>query len=209
MERTACATILLLFGASAAAQNWSVEAYVGDAFNLRTRLQVTQEGGFSRAVTADYETRGFETPLYYMLRVARWQDTRAWEGALIHHKVYLRNPPDGISDLSISHGFNMVVLNRAARAGDWTYRIGAGPVITHAEATINGVRYDGPYRLSGAALLAGGGRRFNLGKSVFASAEVMASIGYARPKLEGTPSARIEASNVALHAVLGLGFDIR
>jgi hypothetical protein len=202
-------TVLLALPFAAAAQTWSIEAYVGDAYNFRTRLEVSQDGGFSRTLRADYETRGFETPLYYMLRAGRWNGERAWEAALIHHKVYLRNPPTGVADLSISHGFNILAVSLAARRGDWTYRFGAGPVITHAEATITGVRYDGPYRLSGAALVAGGGRRFNLGKSAFLSAELMASAAYARPKLEGTPSARIETGNVALHAVFGLGVDVR
>jgi hypothetical protein len=194
---------------SAAADNWSLEAYVGDAYNFRTRLRVTQDGGFSRSVNADYETRGFDVPLYYMVRAARWEDRRAWEISLIHHKLYLENPPAGVSALNISHGFNIVSVNRAARSGDWTYRIGAGPVITHAEATINGVRYDGPYRLAGAALLVGAGRRFELGSSFFLSLELMASAAYARPKLPGTPQAELEMSNVALHAVAGVGIELR
>jgi hypothetical protein len=191
------------------AQTWSVEAYVGDAYNWRTRLEISQEGGYSRSVKADYETRGFETPLYYMLRAARWDQRHAWEVSLIHHKLYLQNPPDGVGDLSISHGFNIVTLNRAARTGDWIYRFGAGPVITHAEATINGVRYDGPYRLSGAALVAGGGRRFAVGKSLFFSLELMATAAYATPKLDGNPGAKIRATNAALHGIAGVGIELR
>jgi hypothetical protein len=193
----------------ARSETWSLEAYVGDAYNLRTRLKISQEGGYSRSINADYETRGFEKPLYYVLRAARWQDSRAWEVSLIHHKLYLQNPPEAVSDLSISHGFNIVTLGRAARLGDWIYRFGAGPVITHAEATINGVRYDGPYRLAGAAVAIGGGRRFHLGKSVFVSAELIASAAYARPKLPGSPRAELRAANVALHGLAGIGVELR
>lgn len=207
MTRMASAVVALTLPllCAAADERWSLEAYLGDAYNFRTRFKIEQDGGFSRSGRADYETRGFERPLYYMLRAARWQEARAWEASLIHHKLYLRNPPDGVGALSISHGFNIISVNRAARAGDWIYRFGAGPVVTHAEAVINGVAYDGPYKLSGAALLAGGGRRFEVSKSVFLSVEVMATAAYARAKLSGTPQAELRTSNLAIHGRLGMG----
>jgi hypothetical protein len=194
---------------AAADEHWSLEAYVGDAHNFRTRLEVEQDGGYSRSLRADYETRGFDRPLYYVLRAARWQDVRAWEVSLIHHKLYLRNPPQGVAALSISHGFNIFSISRAGRSGDWIYRLGAGPVVTHAEATINGVRYDGPYRLAGAAVLAGGGRRFELGRSVFLSVELMATAAHARAKLPGSPGAKIATNSAAIHALAGVGIEFR
>jgi hypothetical protein len=96
---------------AAANERWSLEGFIGDAYNLRTRLEVEQDGGYSRSLRADYETRGFDRPLYYMLRAARWQQARGWEVALIHHKLYLTNPPEGVAALSISHGFNIASLN--------------------------------------------------------------------------------------------------
>lgn len=192
---------------AAAADRWSVEAYLGDAYNFHSRLKVEQDGGYSRSVTARYDTRGFEAPVYYLLRVARWTDDRAWEFSLNHHKLYLRNPPSGVSSLSVSHGFNILAVTRAYRAGDWVYRFGAGPVVTHAEATINGVGYDGPYKFAGAALMAGGGRRFYLAKSTYFSIEAMATAAYASPAMSGPPDAKIKVSNVAVHGLAGFGFD--
>src|SRR5574341_251609 len=193
----------------ACAQTWTFEGFLGDAYNLSSRLKIEQDGGYAKTLSADYRTRGFAPPFYYVLRAARWHEGRAWEGALIHHKLYLANPPDGVADLSISHGFNIVSLNRAVRAAHWVYRFGGGLVITHAEATINGVRYDGPYRLSGAALLVGGGWRFDFSRSFFASAELMATAAYASAKLSGPPDGRIETSNVAIHALAGIGYELR
>lgn len=207
--RVLLAMLSLTLPLHALAQAWSVEGYVGDAYNLRTRLKIEQDGGFSRSLDADYDTRGFESPLYYMLRVARWREQRAWEVALTHHKIYLGNPPGGVADVSISHGFNILSLTRAARSGPWVYRLGAGPVITHAEATINGVRYDGPYRLSGAALVAGGGWRLELGKAAFLSAELMGSAAYVKAKMDGPPDATLTTSNMALHVLAGLGYEFR
>jgi len=202
------ALVALTLSLQAQAQSWSLEAFIGDAYNFRTRLEVEQDG-FSRSLDADYDTRGFETPLYYILRGARWRDDRAWELAVIHHKLYLQNPPPGVESLSISHGFNIASLNRAWRSGPWVYRVGAGPVITHAEAAINGARYHGPYRLSGAALLAGGGWRLALGRSAYLAAELMATAAYADAELQGTPQARIRARNLALHGLAGLGYEFR
>jgi len=184
-----------------------VEAFGGNAYNFKSSLGITQEGRFSESQSANYETRGFRSPPYYVLRAGYWTGERAWELSLMHHKIYLTNPPPGVSDLSVSHGFNILSLNRAYRAGDWTWRFGAGPVITHAEATILGTKYDGPYRLAGAALLAAAGRRFQLGRSTYLAVEGAATAAYAQPRLEGPPDAELRVTNFAVHAMLGIGHE--
>lgn len=194
-------------GTAIGAESWSLEAYLGDAYDFRSRLKIEQDGGFWRSLTADYDTKGVDSPLYYTLRGGRWKQDRAWELSFTHHKLYLQNPPAGVAAMSVSHGFNILTVNRAFRNGDWVYRFGAGPVITHAEGIINGIGYDGPYKLSGAALLAGGGRRFYLGKSTFLSLEAMATAAYATPKMSGPLNAEIKVTNVALHGLAGIGFE--
>lgn len=194
-------------GTAVAAERWSLEVYLGDAYNLRSRLKITQDGGFSRSISANYDTNGFDSPVYYTIRGARWEQDRAWELSLTHHKLFLQNPPAGVAALSVSHGFNILAVNRAFRSGDWIYRFGAGPVITHAEGVINGIGYDGPYQLSGAALLVGGGRRFYLGKSTFFSLEAMVTAAYANPKMSGPLNAEIKTTNVAIHGQAGIGFE--
>jgi hypothetical protein len=193
--------------AAIAADAWSLEAFGGNAYNFNSRLKITQEGGFSQSLNASYETRGFRSPPYYMLRAARWQNQRAWEISLIHHKLYLTDPPAGVSGLSVSHGFNIVSVNRAFKRGDWSYRFGAGPVITHAEATILGTKYDGPYKLAGAGVLAAAGRRFYVGSAAYIALEGAMTAAYAKPRLEGTPSAQLSVANLALHALAGLGYE--
>jgi hypothetical protein len=190
-----------------AAHTWSVEAYAGSAYNVPARLQLEQDGGFSRSLKAKFETRGFDSPLYYLLRAGKWQDNYATEFSILHHKLYLKNPPAGVSDLSVSHGFNILTLNGAYRVKDWVYRFGAGPVVTHAEATINGFRYDGPYRLSGAAMLAAVGRRFYIAKSTFLSVEAMASAAYATPRLSGSLNGEMRITHLAFHGLAGIGYE--
>ena len=194
-------------GMAVAAERWSLEGYLGDAYNFRSRLRITQDGGFSSSISADYRTNGFESPIYYNVRGAHWEQDRAWELSLSHHKLFLQNPPPGVTALSVSHGFNMLTVNRAFRSGDWIYRFGIGPVITHAEGIINGIGYDGPYKISGAALLAGGGRRFYLDRTTFLSLEAMATAAYINPKMSGPLNAEITAANFAVHGLAGIGFE--
>jgi hypothetical protein len=199
--------LLVLLAADARAENWSVEAFTGDAYNFRGTVDVHQDGGFSESVRADYETRGLQSPLYYMLRAGRWVEQRGWEVALLHHKLYVTNPPAGVENLSISHGFNILAVNRAFREGNWTWRLGAGPVITHAEAVIRGTEYHGPYRLSGVAVIAGLGHRFYLGRDPYLALEGALSAAYAKPALSGSPGGELTVRNAALHGLFGLGHD--
>ena len=196
-----------VFIGPAAAATWSVEGFGGNAYNFRSGLHIAQDGGYSESVRAHYDTRGWRSPLYYMLRAGRWSEDRAWEVCVLHHKLYLSNPPAGVADVSVSHGFNIVSLNRAFRHRDWIWRLGAGPVVTHAEATILGTRYDGPYKLAGIALVTGLERRFYLGEATYLALEGGMTAAYAKPQLEGTPGATLTVRNVALHGLLGVGFD--
>jgi hypothetical protein len=194
-------------GTAIAEERWTLEGYLGDAYNFHSRLKITQDGGFSRSLSADYDTNGLDSPLYYTVRGARWEQDRAWELSLMHHKLYLQNPPAGVAALSVSHGFNILTVNRAFRTDNWIYRFGAGPVITHAEGIINGVSYDGSYQLSGVALLAGGGRRFYVARSTFFSLEAAATAAYASPTMSGPPNAEIKVTNFAIHGLAGIGFE--
>lgn len=185
---------------------WSVEIMLGDAYNFdsRTRIEHGQHERFS--LQGEYDTRGFQSPLHYAWRVARWQEDRAWELQLLHHKLYLRNRPPGINALSVSHGFNIVTLNRAIEADGWRFRFGAGPVIAHPEAQIAATSYDGPYELAGAAAVAGVGRRIAVGSRLYLLGELTATFGYIEAHPDGAPELRFSVRNPALHAQLGLGY---
>jgi hypothetical protein len=92
---------------------WSFELLIGDADNFTSHTRIEHAADPAIELNGDYETRGFESPLHYALRVARWENDRAWELELLHHKVYLQNRPASVESLSVSHGFNIVSLNRA------------------------------------------------------------------------------------------------
>ena len=189
-----------------ARDGWSFETLLGDAHNFDTHLKI-QQGDFTRTLTADYKTHGFQTPLYYSGRMAHWNGDRAWELQLIHHKLYLNNPPTDVESLSVSHGFNIVTLNHAWDIDGLILRAGVGPVVTHAEARVNGVVYDGPYELSGAAVLVGAGKRVYFGRSAYVQMEAAATAAYTEPRAEGAPALKLSVSNIALHGMIGIGID--
>jgi len=110
---------------------WSADLLIGDAYNFYSRTHIAHGTLGERSFDGNYETRGLEGPLHYVLRVSRWRDDRAWEVQLLHHKLYLENRPAGADSLSVSHGFNIVTLNRAFELNRSVIRIGLGPVVAH------------------------------------------------------------------------------
>jgi hypothetical protein len=186
--------------------DWSVELLVGDAYNAASRTRIEQAQLGSHSFNGDYETRGLEGPLHYAWRIARWEDARGWELQLLHHKIFLQNRPAGVEALSVSHGFNIVTVNRAIETHRWRIRAGLGPVITHAEAGILGSSYDGPYELAGAAALIGVSRQLELGKNFYLLGEVSATFGYIRADPDGSPALEVTIRNPAFHAQAGVGY---
>ncbi|MFC4307822.1 hypothetical protein ACFPN2_01900 [Steroidobacter flavus] len=185
---------------------WSMELLIGDAYNAASRTRIEQVQLDGHSFNGDYETRGLESPLHYAWRIARWEDARGWELQLLHHKIFLQSRPAGVDALSVSHGFNIVTVNRAIEYGHWRIRAGLGPVVAHAEARILGSSYDGPYELAGAAALIGVSRQLKLGKNFYLLGEAAATFGYMRARPEGSPALEVTIRNPAFHAQAGVGY---
>lgn len=198
---------LLSVQTPAFAAAWSFEGSLGTAHNLGTGLRIEQERQEPLRVDGRYSTRPFDSPQYYGIRVSRWDGQHAWEFSLIHDKLYLRNPPPPVESLSISHGFNLLTLNRAVQTPAFTYRFGAGVVVTHLEAHVRGVVYDGPYDLAGMTLLAGVSKRFYLNKEWFVVADGAVNVAYAKAHADGDPRLTVTLPQAAMHALLGVGRD--
>jgi hypothetical protein len=186
--------------------HWAFDVLIGDAYNFDSRTRVRHVSVGRVSIDGEFETRGLEGPLHYAWRVARWEDDKAWELQLLHHKLYLQDPPSPIESLSVSHGFNIITVNRAFEFDGWRARIGLGPVVTHAEARIAGTSYNGPYELAGAAALIGAGRVLALTSHLYLLGEISATFGYIEVNPEGTPELEFNIRNPALHAQVGLGY---
>jgi hypothetical protein len=207
----ALALLVLLFAhaPSLAGGRRSVELLLGTVSNLSTPLTVRQGGEREIDFTARYESRPLSSPLYYTVRLALEDRTGAWELQLVHHKLYLSNPPAEIQHFEITHGYNLLTLNRAFAVRGTTLRVGAGIVLAHTESTVRGLEgpdggiLDTGYRLTGPSLSLGAGRAFAITDDLDVLAEIQATGARARvPVANGTA----DAPNVALHFLLGLGY---
>ena len=191
---------------------WTVELYGGSAYSVPTPLRIRQAGTADVTLTARYATRPFRDSPYYMYRVGRWSAStrRGWEVELLHHKLYLRNTPPEVERFELTHGFNMLFVNRARRGRAAISRLGLGVVVAHPEATVRGrvltgnrgLLRDG-YYLAGPAAQVAVARRIALGRtSLFAAVEAKGTAAYARvPVADGHAS----VPSLAAHLLVGLG----
>lgn len=75
----------------------------------------------------------------YAYRIGRWSGRTAWEAELVHHKLYLENPPPAVQHFEVTHGYNLATANRAWATDRRTVlRVGVGLVIAHPEGRVRG-----------------------------------------------------------------------
>ena len=206
MAATLASAVIFWQASVAGEPEWSTDVLIGDAYNFTSRTHIHTSQTSAAAFGGDYDARGFEAPLHYAVRLTRWNQDRGWEVQLLHHKLHLRNRPQGVDALSISHGFNILTLGRAYARDPWRFRLGLGPVIAHPEARIGGVSYDGDYELAGAAAIGSVGATFELTPRWSIVGEIAATFGYADVHPDGEPDLRFSVRNPALHAQFGLGY---
>ena len=134
---------------------WSFDIQGGVPLNIPAPLVVRQDGQPTLRFTARYRAEPFVSPGFYVIRGGRWQNGKSWELEFAHHKIFLENMPPEIEEFSISHGYNILTINRAMnkvmfRNFKYTLRLGAGVVIAHPETTIRGLSLDQEKGLFGA-----------------------------------------------------------
>jgi hypothetical protein len=217
MRRSCLLLVLLVSLASAVpAQSqetrWSFEGFLGSAYNFPSPLWINQLDQDEVYVWARYDTRPlFDSP-YYAWRISRWKETRAWEFELVHHKIYLSNEPDEVDDFNVSHGYNLLTLNRAWDYSRFILRFGTGLVISHPETEIRGRKFSQDqglfgkgFYISGPTIQFAAGKRFYLWRKLFFALEAKITASYALIPIEGGTA---HVPNAALHGLFGIGFDI-
>ncbi len=180
---------------------WTLEIGGAVVHNFKTTLELTGPVTV-KLQDADYETRPFQRPLYYAIRLARVP----WEVELIHQKIYLKNPPEGIERFSVSHGYNLVFVNHQWTAKGLILRAGGGMVVGHPEAEIAGVAIEPGYQITGPAFQAAVQKRFRISHRFFLTLEGKATAGRAHFSLQGV---KARVPNVALHGVFGVGIKLK
>lgn len=194
----------------AAEARWTFEFFVGIPLNFSAPLTIRQSGQPDIRIHARYDAKPFERPIYYGWRIGNWRGDNGWELELVHNKLYLANAPEEVQVFSISHGFNLLTVNRSRERGGVVERLGAGVVLTHPESTVRGKRFpeeggifNWGYFLSGPTVQASAGKQIRIREDFFAPAEGKLSASFARiPVADGNA----DVANFSLHGVFGLGF---
>jgi hypothetical protein len=203
--------LLLLAGSSlpAFAQGLTGEVFAGTAWSLPLALRIEQAGEPPIHFKARYSTRPWRGSPYYAYRLGY----RHWSAELVHHKLYLENPPPEIEHFEVSHGYNLALLSRALPASDSRpiFRIGLGLVIGHPEGRIRGKAINpvrsllgGGYHISGLCFQAAAGPQLRVTEHWFFRPEFKFTAAWARMPLAGGGVSRVP--NIALHTLLGFGY---
>lgn len=203
--------IFLLALAAEAQDKWAIEVFSGSAYNITTPLTIKQDGYEDIKLDARYDEKPLEGSPYYAWRISKWSEDRAWELELVHHKIYLSNRPSDVEHFEISHGYNLLTINRAWKHPVLIYHLGAGVVISHPETTVRGKTFptdkgilgEGFY-LSGITAQAAAGKRFYISKKLFAAIEGKLTASYARVPVKDGDA---DVPNAAIHGLFGLGYD--
>jgi len=197
--------------ALASERAWRVEAALGTAHGFGSTLAVEQEGFGSIEIDADWETRAFESPVYYAWRVSRRSGGGAWALRFIHHKVHLANPTPEVTRFAVSHGYNLLTGERGwRRSGFWIWA-GLGLVVAHPESTIRGRTraedqggpFGGGYFVTGPSAALALARPVPLGSRFGLVLEARASLARAHVPIANGSA---DVPNASVHALLGLDF---
>jgi hypothetical protein len=194
------------FGAS----GWAIEFLVGVPFSFPSSVMIRQVGEPDLRHRPRFQSRPFDRPIYYAVRIGKWDGPDGWELEMNHDKLYLSNPTKEIEQFAISHGFNRITLNRSMERGDVILRLGAGVVITHPENTVRGRRVseDGGilgmgYHLSGPTAMGAIGARIGRREGPFLPLEGMGTASWVRvPVADGGADLAV----AGLHGLMGVGY---
>ena len=199
----------VVLGARLVAAQLSVDALAGTSFSVPSRLSIYQSGQPTLRFTAHYSTKPLDDTPYFVVRIGLWKNNTAWLLDLIHHKLYLDNPPPEVEYFRITYGFNIVSVGRAWRKGGLVYSAGLGAVFTHASSSVRGRPYlgtGGPfnkgYTVTGASVLGGAEYRIGLGEGSYLALDGKLSVAYVQVHVS---RGEAHVPNAALHLSAGVG----
>lgn len=205
-------SLSIIAGESAAEEKWLFELFYGGfVYNAPLPLKIEQRGEKDISITARYASRTLETPAYWVWRFSRWSGDYAWEFEAVHHKIFLRNEPDEVEHFSVSHGFNLLTINRSMQYGGLIFRAGGGMVLAHPESRIRGKSlsehrglFNLGYYIGGPSINLGIGKHFYLSKTLFLCIEIKATASYAHVPIN---DGNADIYNAAFHAHAGIGYN--
>ena len=196
---------------SQAQSTWSFNLSFGAAANVPLPLKIKQQGYLDIKLNAKYFSEPFYSPVYWDWRFSKSKNERSWEFEAIHHKLYLRNKPEEVQRFSISHGFNLLFLNRGIKYKGLNLKAGVGAVLAHPENCVrqqtfneeNGLFKMG-YIFCGSALNFAVGKHYKIFKRFYLNTEAKTTYAFAKVPIS---NGHANVNNWAFHFCAGLGYD--
>jgi hypothetical protein len=213
MKRLIVIALFWLFSISTlvAQSRWSFEIHSGEVYNVPLPLQIEQQTYPDIKLTARYRSESLILPVYWDWRFSRWKNNKSWEFETIHHKLYLDNTTPEVQKFNISHGFNMLMVNRGFEKKTFRYRAGMGVVLAHPESNIRGKEFgnstddwDTGYYLTGPVFNLAISRPIRLGSRFFINPEAKTTFAYSYIRIS---EGHADVYNLAFHLILGFGYD--
>ena len=205
--------LIICFLSTLAQSSWTIELHGGQVYNVPMSLSISQQNYPVLSLKARYHTEPFTLPVYWDLRLSRWQKNKSWELELIHHKLYLNNTTPEITKFNISHGFNMLMINRGFEQASFRYHAGIGLVLSHPESLIRGIEFgdttddwDLGYFVSGPVVNLALAKPIRLSGRFFLNTEAKTTFAYSTIQV-GQGHANV--NNLAFHHILGLGVNLK
>ena len=199
---------------------WELAFYLGTSFSKDETLTIKQDGFPDITFDAEFETRPFDSPPYYGIRLGRWNNGHAWEVEHIHQKIYVDDLPPDVQHFEITDGYNLFLFNSAWQLNkyDLITRLGVGPVIAHPQITVRGMSNhqsgggaipmiwdsDSGYQWAGAAAQLSLEKEFSISQHWLLSLEGKLSHANADIDIEG---GSVTVPNTAIHLVAGIKYD--
>jgi len=196
--------------------NWSFELHGGVPYNIPAPLIIKQNNEETLRFNARFRSEPLISPYYWVLRISRFKNNKSWELEAIHHKLFLDNKPPEIQDFTISHGYNILTINRsfnklAFKKHAYILRLGAGLVLAHPENTIRNQElnqqkgiFGWGYYIGGAVFNIAVAKRFYFTDRLFVNSEFKFN-----PSVSKVPIVNGHAIvwNFPVAFALGLGVD--
>ena len=190
---------------------WRLSVWFGDAWNARTPVTFTQAGQADITTTADWSTRPWRPTWYYSGRIARWSGNQAWAFEYMHHKLYLDNPPPGVTYFRITNGVNNLLAEHLWRSHGWDYGVGAGPAFVVPISEVRGRQYDyadgifeSRYELGGGTLQVNLQRPLKVLPFLFGSLAIKGTASYLRVHIADGHARLV---NFAVHLQYGISLQ--
>ena len=197
-------------------QAFDLSLYSGSTVHARTPIKLSQKGKSEIKFNAEHETRPFDTPLFFHVRLAhKFSDQEGfWALSLMHDKIHIiSKPPSEVQYFTIIDGFNLLMLEYFKPIFHYLFSLSAGVSVVHPETEVrnkikgrsgdwSGYYLGGP--VLGASLL----KRlyFNKSEVLWLDLETGFRTSYSWfPIAEGTG----EIFYNAVYFLVGLGFKIK